>query len=104
MESCGRPNRQLLFGPVGELTEADRTASLFVFRNLMLILASFLHVVAVAGLDPVGAIDLLSDRTLVCHGINDTLVVGGESWLSLKDLTKSASAQKDKHEVKRNVK
>ena len=53
----------------------------------MLILASFLHVVAVAGLDPVGAIDLLSYSTLVCHGINDTLVIGGESWLSLKELT-----------------
>lgn len=50
----------------------------------MLILASLLHVVAVAGLDPVGAIDLLSYSTLVCHGINDTLVIGGESWLSLR--------------------
>lgn len=87
MESCGRPDRHFLSRPVGEFTEADRTASLFIFRNLMLILASFLHVVAVAGLDPVGAIDLLSYSTLVCHGINDTLVIGGESWLSLKGLT-----------------
>lgn len=79
VKSWGRPDRQFLSWPVRKLTEADGTASLFVFGDLVLILASFLHVVTVAGLDPVGAVDFLAHGTLLCHGINDTSIVGGES-------------------------
>ena len=52
----------------------------------MLILAPFLHVVAVAGLDPIGAVDLFPHSTLLCQGINDTAVICGEKRLPLEKL------------------
>ena len=52
----------------------------------MLILAPFLHVVAVAGLDPIGAVDLFPHSTLLCQGINDAIVICGEKGLPLEDL------------------
>ena len=51
----------------------------------MLVLASFLHIVAVAGLDPIGAVDLLAHGPLLCQRVNDTFAVGGESWMFLHD-------------------
>ena len=86
MKSWGRfrLDRQLFSGPIWELAEADRATSLFVFWDLVLILATFLHIVAVASLDPIGAVDLLAHSTLLGHGINDASVIGGEGWCSLK--------------------
>ena len=51
----------------------------------MLILASFLHVIAVAGLDPVGAVDLFPHGTLLCQGINDAFVICCEKGLPLEE-------------------
>ena len=52
----------------------------------MLILAPFLHVIAVASLDPIGAIDLFPHGTILCQGINDTVVICCEKWLPLEEL------------------
>lgn len=71
-------NRKLLPRPSWNIAEANRATSLFILRDLMLILAAFLHVIAVAGLDPVGAVDFLPYGTLLCHGVNDTRSIGGE--------------------------
>lgn len=71
-------DRKLFPRPVWKLAEANRATSLFVFWDLVLVLAAFLHVVAVAGLDPVGAVDLLPHGTLLCHSVHDACVVGGE--------------------------
>ena len=73
-------DRKLFARPIREFAEANRTSSLFVFWYLVFVLATFLHIVAVAGLDPIGAVDLLSHGTLLCHRVNDTSVIGGESW------------------------
>ena len=77
-------DRELFSRPIWDLAEANRATSLFVLWNFVLILATFLHIVAVASLDPVGAVDFLSHRTLLCQCINNTGVIGGEGW-SLKN-------------------
>ena len=51
----------------------------------MLVFASFLHIIAVAGLDPIGTVDFLSYRTLLCRSFKDAIFIGGECWLSLKE-------------------
>ena len=61
-----RPSRHFLSRPIWEFTEADGATSLFIFRNLVLIFAPFLHVVTIAGLDPIGAVDLFPHGTLLC--------------------------------------
>ena len=86
VDSWSRPNRQFLSRPIRELTKADSATGLFVFGNLVLILAPFLHVVAVAGLDPIGAVDLFPHGTLLCQGINDTVVICSEHGLPLEEL------------------
>lgn len=86
MKSWGRLSldRQFFSRPVREFSEANRATSIFVFWDLVLILATFLHIVTVAGLDPIGAVDLLSHGSLLCHGVKDTSVIGGERWCPLK--------------------
>ena len=73
-----RMSRQLFSGPIWNFTEADRAACLFVIGDLVPIFATFLHVVAVPGLNPIGAVNLLPHGPLLCHGVKDTIVVGGE--------------------------
>lgn len=66
LKSLGRlsTNRQLFSGPIWNFTEADRAASVFVFGDFVLIFATFLHVVAVAGLNPIGAVNFLPHGAL----------------------------------------
>ncbi len=78
-------DRELFSEPVRGVAEANGATSIFVIWDLVLILATFLHIVAGPGLDPIGAVDLLSHGTLLCHGINDTIVViGGEGRSLIK--------------------
>ena len=66
VNSRNRASRQFLSRPVWEFTEADGATGLFVFGDFMLVLAPFLHVVAVAGLDPIRAVDFFPHSTLLC--------------------------------------
>ena len=86
VQGCGRlgVDRHLFSGPVRKFAEADCATGLFVLWDLVFVFATFLHIVAVAGLDPIGAVDLLSHRALLRHGVKDTGVIGREGWCLLK--------------------
>ena len=79
-----RLDRELFSKPVRGVAEANGATSIFVIWDLVLILATFLHIVAAPGLNPIGAVDLLSHGTLFCHAINDTIVLGGEGRSLIK--------------------
>jgi len=53
--------------PGREFAESNTSPSLIVIREFVLVLATFLHIVAVASVEEVGAVDLLAKCTWGCN-------------------------------------